>query len=144
MSDYLRWVDRDDCEEMRALARDGRGHEEIAEETGYSPITARRHCNDECNHKGASPYDNGTVPKADITAALAALADELDRIPSTVEWRSASTPCADTHVIDRFGSWPEACVAAGLSKVAPGAGKAVRTAAYNRPELTDGFSEVRP
>jgi len=64
---------------------------------------------------GLTPPTNGTrIPEADLCDALADLAGELDTTPSVTDMNDHGPYAASTYV-NRFGSWDDALIAAGLT-----------------------------
>lgn len=83
------------------------------------------------------------ISNAEMEVALNRLADELGRVPNTGEWNGWEDRfCYSDRIQERYGSWEDALEAAGIPVVPLRAPDAIRQIAYERPDLTEGFSGV--
>lgn len=128
-------VSEDECEAMRAMGDDGIDDEEIAVQMARTARTVRKHLDGRCQH--IAPNHASTASEAELIDAIHELADELGRVPSLREWRrwKDKPHNSDTVVRKLGGSWRSAIRATDLPLVAKGSTKAIRTAAYQKPEL---------
>lgn len=135
-------VSEAECDKMHQLEADGVNINDIAVRTARSTRTVRRHLNGRCKH--ISPEHASTASKDELIDAIHELADELGRVPSLREWRAWSDKPhnSDTVIRKLGGDWREAIKQTDLPLVASGATKAIRTAAYQRPELCSNPAEV--
>lgn len=128
-------VSEAECDEMHDLDDDGVEPDEIAFRLARAPRTVRRHLNGRCQH--IAPEHSKTASEDELIEAIHRLADELGRVPSLREWRrwQDKPHNSDTVISKLGGSWRSAIQATDLPLVAKGSTKAIRTAAYQKPEL---------
>lgn len=128
-----RYVSRETCEEIKRLSENGLATSNIAAKFGYCCTTINRHRFDRCRHI----RENKLSSREKIVAGMRELAADIGRLPAKKDWREwDEQPCSVSRVEDHYSQWSTVWEDAGLPVVPVRAPEAIRTVAFQSPELT--------